>query len=223
MKREVIVTSDGSTTIRINELNENYHSTHGAIQESMHIFIDNGISKILKSNIKVLEIGFGTGLNALLTEEFARTKNIKVEYIGIEAYPISIEEKNQLNYCEKIGERSIEIFDRFHSCLWGDLISVSEYFSLKKIKSKVEEYVNESDFFDIIYFDAFAPDVQQKLWTTSIFQKMFNLLKNNGVLVTYCAKGQVKRDLKSVGFTIVSLPGPPGKREMTKAIKRSDI
>lgn len=219
MKREVIITSDGSTTIRIDELDENYHSTHGAIQESMHIFIVNGISTISKSKIRVLEIGFGTGLNALLTEEFAKKNNIKVEYVGIEAYPISIGEKKQLNYCEKLSERSFEIFDEIHSCLWGDLITINECFSLKKIEIKAEDLKLKNELFDIIYFDAFAPNVQESLWTTLIFQKMFNLLNNNGYLVTYCAKGQVKRDLKSVGFRVVSLPGPPGKREMTKAIK----
>ena len=217
MKYEVVVTNDGSSSIFIPEMNEHYHSSHGAIQEAEHVFIREGIEAISKEKITIFELGFGTGLNALLTAQFAERNERKVTYHSIEAFPVDLFLVEQLNYPHLLGDTS-GIFKAIHSADWNTLVTIHEHFALQKIKARIEDFDIESGI-DIIYFDAFGPRAQAELWDISILKKMYDVLNEGGVLVTYCAQGQFKRDLKSLGFVVESLPGPPGKREMTRALK----
>jgi len=219
---KIKITNDGSSTLFLSHLNEHYHSIHGAIQESVHVFIKNGIQKIPKKKLRVnvLEIGFGTGLNALLTLDYSNKNNLKVNYHTIEPYPIQDEKIwSSLNYCELINKNLNNQFDLLHRSDWNQEVLMTSFFSFYKYKSTVENCLFKPDSFDIIYFDAFSPRSQPELWNESVLEKMFVLLKKNGFLVTYCSKGIVKRKLKKIGFVIDSLPGPPGKREMTFAKK----
>ncbi len=219
MKREIKITSDGSHTLYVPELDEHYHSIHGAIQESMHVFITNGIQSLFKSPIKVLEVGFGTGLNALLTAIWSNKENIEVHYIGIESTPLEMKLNESLNYSQKLdGHESTTYFDKIISSNWHVKTNIHDNFTLNKIASRIQDYRTD-DKFDIIYFDAFGPEVQEELWELRVLKNIYELLNNNGIFVTYCAKGQLKRDLKELGFKVESLPGPPGKREMTRAVK----
>ncbi|PHS68408.1 MAG: SAM-dependent methyltransferase [Flavobacterium sp.] len=223
MKREIITTEDGSTTIHLPEWDEQYHSKHGAIQEAYHVFIEMGFFCFLKNNnpnpLKILEIGFGTGLNTFITLIEAEKNTTKVEYTGIEAYPIENFEIEKLNYPSEL-KTSEELFNKLHLCPWEKNIEISKDFSLLKRKQFFSE-IEDKDAFHIIYFDAFGARVQPELWTVEIFQKMYNALKAGGVLVTYSAKGSVRRAMQEVGFTVERLPGPPGKREMLRATKHS--
>ncbi len=219
MKREIIITSDGSTTIHLPDWDEQYHSKHGAIQEAYHVFIKNGLEFISKTEICVLEMGFGTGLNGFITFLEAQKRSLKIDYTGVEAYPVSDKEIEKLNYVSELnGKDSSDIFDKLHSISWEEKQSISSNFSLLKKKQFFEDFKEENKF-DLIYFDAFGAKVQPELWAESIFEKMFKSLKNKGVLVTYSAKGSVRRAMQSVGFKVERLPGPPGKREMLRAIK----
>lgn len=220
MKRQVIKTSDGSSTIYIPEMDENYHSTHGAIQEAEHVFIQYGLKSIEEngaSTISIFEMGFGTGLNAFLTKI---RSNSPIRYTGIEAFPVSEDELNALNYVEQLGTDFKNDFDAIHNTQWNELVEIDSNFSINKVHAKIENYQLDPESFDLIYFDAFGPRAQAEMWEMGILQKMFDGLKVGGALVTYCAKGQFKRDLKSLGFELEMLPGPPGKREMTRAWKR---
>ncbi|NVK64939.1 MAG: tRNA (5-methylaminomethyl-2-thiouridine)(34)-methyltransferase MnmD [Flavobacteriales bacterium] len=219
MKREIIQTSDGSTTIYLPDMDENYHSTHGAIQEAEHVFIEYGLRSMEAKNvdtISIFEMGFGTGLNAFLTK--VRSKS-NVEYTGIEAFPVNQPEISVLNYVELIGEEYAKDFESIHQADWNKMVQIDELFSLKKVEAKIESFAMLSNHFDLIYFDAFGPRAQAEMWHLEILKKMFDGLKVGGALVTYSARGQLKRDLKSLGFIVESLPGPPGKREMTRAWK----
>lgn len=215
MKRKVTVTNDGSSTIYIPELDEHYHSSHGAIQEARHVFLKHGIETLNATHIDVFEMGLGTGLNALLTFEFAEATGVSVNYIGIEAYPVAPEMVNELNYVDEINPEYKGVFEKMHDVEWGKRHALSDRFSLTKIHEKIEEFAPEPETADIVYFDAFGPRAQGDMWDLSVLSKMKLLLKPGGLLVTYCAKGQFKRDLKSLGFAVKALPGPPGKREMT--------
>ena len=217
MKHEVIITGDGSSSIFIPELNEHYHSSHGAIQEAEHVFIKHGIQQVAKESVTIFELGFGTGLNALLTALFAEKHKIHVTYHSIEAFPVDKALLEQLNYSELL-EDTKAILKAIHAADWEADVVISEYFTLRKIEAKIEDFEIEQGV-DLIYFDAFGPRAQAELWDIAILEKMYNALNEDGVLVTYCAQGQFKRDLKSLGFRVESLPGPPGKREMTRAIK----
>ncbi|MDR6967123.1 tRNA U34 5-methylaminomethyl-2-thiouridine-forming methyltransferase MnmC [Flavobacterium arsenatis] len=220
MKREIIQTSDGSTTIHLPEWNENYHSKHGAIQEAKHVFIKNGLSLFEGKSVSILEIGFGTGLNAFITFLEAKKNDQKIDYVGVEAYPVSFEEVEQMNYVSELdAESEVEIFKKMHDSDWDTNVKISESFLLKKRKQFFNE-INDVEQFDLIYFDAFGFRVQPELWSTEIFQKMFNALKRNSYLVTYAARGVVKRSMLEVGFTVEKLEGPPGKREMFRAYKK---
>ncbi|EAZ95858.1 hypothetical protein FBBAL38_00525 [Flavobacteria bacterium BAL38] len=219
MKREIIITDDGSTTIRIPEWDENYHSTHGAIQEAKHVFIKNGLDLFQNHNsISILEIGFGTGLNAFIT--FLETINKeKVNYVGVEAYPISKQEIAQMNYVSELeAEKYQEVFDKMHSCNWENQQTIFENFHLTKRKQLFQDIEDKSQF-DLIYFDAFGFPLQPELWSEIIFKKMFDALLPNGVLVTYACRTSIKNAMLSVGFSIEKLPGAPGKREMLRATK----
>jgi tRNA U34 5-methylaminomethyl-2-thiouridine-forming methyltransferase MnmC len=220
MRREIITTSDGSTTIHLPDWDENYHSKHGAIQEAKHVFIANGLSLFKDKSIAILEIGFGTGLNAFITFLESKKLNIAADYVGVEAYPISSEEILSMNYVNELNAKAEnQIFEQMHTCNWEEKTILSDMFCLTKRKQFFAEidYVAQ---FDLIYFDAFGYRVQPELWSTEIFQKMYNALKPNGVLVTYAARGVVKRSMIEVGFTVEKLPGPPGKREMFRATKK---
>ena len=219
MKREIIKTSDGSTTIHIPEWNEQYHSIHGAIQEANHVYIQHGLNYKTINEIAVLEIGFGTGLNSFMTFLEAQEKKLFIEYVGVEAYPILEEELLKLNYVAELDATPFtKIFESFHSCSWEEKHQITPNFSLLKRKQFFHE-IDDENKFDVIYFDAFGARVQPELWTEEIFFKMFLALKPEGVLVTYAAKGSVRRAMQSVGFNVERLPGPPGKREMLRAIK----
>jgi tRNA U34 5-methylaminomethyl-2-thiouridine-forming methyltransferase MnmC len=225
LKRKIITTGDGSTTIHLEEWNEQYHSTHGAIQEAIHVFIKSGLYHIQHTvnpdQIHILEIGFGTGLNAFITYLEAQKQQLSINYHGVEAYPVASAEITQLNYISELkAENDSSTFEKMHACNWEQEISISENFQLKKRQQFFTE-IEDIAQFNLIYFDAFGARVQPELWTVAIFQKMYDALKNNGVLVTYSAKGSARRAMQEVGFTVERLPGPPGKREMLRATKIS--
>ncbi len=219
MKREIIITSDGSTTIHLPDWNEQYHSKHGAIQEAKHVFVKNGLNIIDKNDISILEIGFGTGLNCFITF-LETTKNIN--YVGVEAYPVLKDEIDTLNYVSELNATEKQnIFDKIHSVSWEEKHQITDNFWLTKRKQFFEE-ISDENAFDLIYFDAFGARVQPELWTEDIFKRMFNALKPKGILVTYSAKGSVRRAMQSVGFSVERLEGPPGKREMLRGVKNND-
>ena len=209
--RELLQTADGSFTLFIPEVQETYHSTHGAVQESMHVFIENGLKACDKEMIRVLEVGLGTGLNAILTLQHA-TK--KIDYCALEPYPLS---KEILNELVTSGSDQFEM--KFHASNVGEWISIQENFSFARMEVGLEEFQSEEKF-DIIYYDAFGPRVEPGLWTLERLQQCFNLLNEGGVFVTYCAKGEVRRNLQAAGFVVERLAGPPGKREMLRGKKR---
>ncbi|WP_159247934.1 tRNA (5-methylaminomethyl-2-thiouridine)(34)-methyltransferase MnmD [Tenacibaculum maritimum] len=219
MKREIIITSDGSTTIHLPDWNEQYHSKHGAIQEAYHVFIRNGLEALPIANISILEIGFGTGLNCFITFLEAQKKAISINYTGVEGYPIQKEELEKLNYVTALSAGSQSaIFDKMHEVLWNEEQEITKEFSLLK-KQQFFEDIDEENAYDLVYFDAFGATNQPELWTEVIFEKMYKAMKKGGVLVTYSAKGSVRRAMQAVGFVVERLPGPPGKREMLRAVK----
>ena len=222
MKRKIITTGDGSSTIHIEEWNEQYHSKHGAIQEAYHVFIDKGFRYFIESQksnqISILEVGFGTGLNALITYLEAEKSSITVDYVGIEAFPVETKELKDLNYSEQLGLESNELFFKIHEVQWESPHSISPNFSLTKQQLFFKD-LKFREQFDVIYFDAFGARVQPELWTEEIFKIMFEALKENGVLVTYAAKGSAKRAMEACGFRTERLDGPPGKRHMLRALK----
>lgn len=216
MKRTLTKTADGSYTLYVPELDEYYHSIHGALQEANHVFIQHGLEPIKdRSSIRVLEMGLGTALNAFLSYQWARKNNITLWYSGVEAYPV---EGEIITTCLKeIGvnqEQDLRFFSEF---VYDSTRHMGD-FTLEPIHSFWVD-INFTDSFDVVFYDAFGPGAQEGMWSISNFEIAFKALKSDGILVTYCAKGQVKRDLKTVGFTVESRPGPPGKREMTVALK----
>jgi tRNA U34 5-methylaminomethyl-2-thiouridine-forming methyltransferase MnmC len=222
--RNIVVTADGSTTIGIPSWKEHYHSTHGAVNEAMHVFIQNGLSHWKSQNpndvrCNILEIGFGTGLNAWLTFLNNVDSNLTVFYDGIEAFPVQIELIEALNYTHFAESSKANIFRSMHLNEWSVPLSLSPNFTLTKIQSTFEA-LKAKDVYDLIYYDAFGARVQPELWTVEMFQKMQNALKPGGVLVTYCAKGSVRRAMLDVGLEVERLIGPPGKREMLRASKK---
>ena len=224
MKREIIKTADGSSTIYLPEWNEHYHSKHGAIQEALHVFISSGLIPFVKEHapkkISILEIGFGTGLNALVTFLEARKMGISVHYTGVEAFPVSSEEWKALDYASFFtATDASEVYEKLHDVEWEKFDSISPSFELKKEEKRFSE-IQDEDKYDLVFFDAFGPRVQPELWTEEIFLKMYRSLHKGGVLVTYSAKGSVRRALQTTGFKVERLPGPPGKREMIRATKR---
>lgn len=219
MKRKIITTADGSKTIQISDWDEQYHSKHGAIQEAYHVFIEHGLSLFIDRKISILEIGFGTGLNAFITFLEVKKRKLQVKYRGIEKYPVSPEELQQLNYVAELDAEKFEsTFLNIHRSPWEEKVAISEDFFLTK-QQKCFSKINDKAAFDLIYFDAFGARVQPELWTEDIFSIMYNAMKSNGILVTYAAKGSVRRAMQAVGFTVERLPGPPGKREMLRAKK----
>ncbi|RKR11651.1 tRNA U34 5-methylaminomethyl-2-thiouridine-forming methyltransferase MnmC [Flavobacterium sp. 90] len=220
MEREIIKTLDGSTTIHLKEWDECYHSKHGAIQEAKHVFIKNGLSLFENNPVSILEIGFGTGLNAFITFLESEQKQQQIDYVGVEAYPVNAEEVLAMNYVAELEALEFDnIFQKMHKSEWNEKTQICNLFSLTKRKQFFDE-IDDLEIFDLIYFDAFGYRVQPELWSTEIFRKMYNSLKPNGVLVTYAARGVVKRSMIEVGFTVEKLAGPPGKREMFRAFKK---
>ena len=219
MKRKIITTADGSKTIQIEDWNEQYHSVHGAIQEAMHVFILHGLFCFLDKQkpISILEIGFGTGLNAFITLLESEKSNLHINYTGVEAYPVTQEEVDALNYTEQLKTNNT-LFSKLHQCDWEVLHHITPKFSLTK-QQKFFKEIDAVAEYDLIYFDAFGARVQPELWTEGIFELMYKALKTQGVLVTYSAKGSVRRAMQAVGFCVEKLPGQPGKREMLRATK----
>ena len=220
-----MTTEDGSKTIHMPDLNEQYHSRHGALQEALHVFIDTGLEHFLEVSLsrkrnfqqnplKILEYGFGTGLNAMVTA--LHDSKTPVEYTAVEAYPINEEEVEAMDYGKLLGNE--KMYEHMHRCNWEERHEISNHFSLTK-QQKSFEHIADQDSFDLIYFDAFGPGTQPELWTVDIFKAAYDALKSYGVLTTYCAAGQVRRNMHSVGFIVERLPGPPGKREMLRATK----
>lgn len=219
-EKGIYLTEDGSHSIYSKQFGESYHSRHGALQESQHVFIEAGYqAKKALPQINVLEMGFGTGLNAFLTYLRAFRQQIPTYYLGIEAYPIAEEEAMQFNYATLLeaGNQS-DVFHQMHQCNWKEERLMAPQFTFEKRNIKIEALSIEP-IFDVIYYDAFAPSAQPELWEPPILEKMYNNLRSGGTLVTYCAKGVFKRHLKAIGFKVEALPGPPGKREMTRAWK----
>jgi tRNA U34 5-methylaminomethyl-2-thiouridine-forming methyltransferase MnmC len=215
---KIVTTSDGSHTIYVQELNEHYHSIHGAVQESTHIFIKNGFETCKADPLNIFEVGFGTGLNALLTASKCSAGDRVVNYTSIEKYPLRKEIVSSLNHSLFAGENGTELFNLIHNSSWNEFVAISNYFNLKKIESdfKVE---SPSGNYDLIYFDAFGPEKQPEMWTKEVFALITAMTNNEGVFVTYSAKGEVRRRLTASGFTVSLLPGPPGKRQMIRAVK----
>ncbi|MFT4663238.1 MAG: tRNA U34 5-methylaminomethyl-2-thiouridine-forming methyltransferase MnmC [Polaribacter sp.] len=217
----LITTADGSHSLVSEQFKVAYHSHHGAIQETNHVFIEAGMLFQIKRNqpLRILELGLGTGLNTLVTYLKAAESAIPVSYTSLEQFPIPWELAEQCNFLEQLdAPEALPSFQKIHCGSFEDWHSLSPDFRFRKIQEDAAAFSSD-DRFTLIYYDAFAPESQPKLWTEEIFRTMYGLLEDGGVLVTYCAKGVVKRALKAVGFTIESIPGPPGKREMTRAIK----
>ncbi|MEN8764351.1 MAG: tRNA (5-methylaminomethyl-2-thiouridine)(34)-methyltransferase MnmD [Wenyingzhuangia sp.] len=220
MKRKIVITSDGSTTIHLPTWNESYHSTHGAIQEAFHVFIEMGYKSVEKDSFSILEIGFGTGLNAFITLLQTAQDMRNINYVGVEAYPVREDELLALNYVSELETRNLSHkFEEMHLTPWNKPQAVTPNFTLTK-RQMFFHNITDVSAYDLIYFDAFGARVQPELWTEEIFDIMFKAMKPGGILVTYAAKGSVRRAMLSVGFTVERLPGPPGKREMLRGTKK---
>lgn len=213
------ITGDGSHTLFLPELEEHYHSINGAIQESMHVFIEAGLCHTKQDTVHIFEVGFGTGLNAFLSLMESDTFR-EIHYTTIEAYPLPLSIISQLNYGEKYSKEQQNLFYKLHDVEWGIEQEITPNFYITKIQADL----NQIDFesirpVDIIYFDAFAPDKQAEMWSQQIFDHLYNVTNTGGMLVTYCAKGAVRRMMQQSGYKTERLPGPPGKREMLRATK----
>ena len=229
---QLITTEDGSHSIFVKELNEVYHSRFGAVNESMHVFIEAGFHQLFHplstfevlsglQKVNILEIGFGTGLNAFLTLRQCFETDVQINYVALEPYPIKKEIWQQLNYPDiiKLPEGD-KMFRELHNCEWEKPFEINSQFRIQKYLLGINEIELEDDFYNLVYFDAFAPEIAPELWTLSVFQKLFKAIKRGGIFVTYSAKGVVRRALQSAGFEVERIPGPKGKREMLRAIKR---
>lgn len=216
--RELQETADGSHTLFIPQMDEHYHSVNGAVQESRHVFIEAGLHHQDKKDITVFEIGFGTGLNAFLTLLDAEDKNCKIDYYSVELYPLEPEIVQALNYGELICPEKKDLFYALHAAAWDKTEYITDYFTLHKIHGDNNNCLLPDDI-DLVYFDAFAPDKQPEMWNQEIFDKLYAHMSEGGILTTYCAKGVVRRVMQKAGYSVERIPGPPGKREMLRAIK----
>lgn len=214
----IIITEDGSHTLYVPGMDEHYHSVHGALQESEYIFIKSGFNLCRADPVRIFEAGFGTGLNALLTAVESIQTNRKVFYASIEKYPLKKEIISSLNYPGLISKTGTDLFEKIHSCKWDTPVQVCDNFTLLKIHGDLISD-NIDGVYDLIYFDAFGPDKQPGMWTEDIFRKISEITAEDGIFITYSAKGEVKRNLKKHGFAVTLLPGPPGKRHIISAIK----
>lgn len=221
MERQLIETEDGSHTLFVPELNEHYHSVYGAVNESKHVFIRNGLKALPDSvnTVRILEVGLGTGLNVFLTFLENLSEKQHIHYSAVERYPINENLARELNYVEQLNATLHQsVFEQIHSCEWDQEIRLAPNFMFEKLLADFTQYELKHKY-DLVYFDAFAPEVQPELWTQQVFEKVFRCLAPNGIMLTYCAKGKVKRALESAGFVVESLAGPTGKREITRARK----
>jgi len=228
----IITTKDGSDTLYSEQFNEIYHSGNGAIQESQHVFIQHGLDYVINSlieadstgdnlQVKIFEMGFGTGLNALLTMLEAEKRNVKIDYETIELYPVPVETIKALNYTQILGyEHCYGPYHTMHLMNWNETHTIAPNFTFKKIKGSLIDYQLSIANYQLIYFDAFAPEQQPELWTSDIMRKIYSILSPNGILVSYSSKSAFQKALKEVGFTVEKIPGPPGKREMVRAHKK---
>lgn len=229
---QLILTKDGSHSLWMPELDETYHSTHGAIQESQHVFIRHGLLHWLndrdQSSVNILEVGVGTGLNVLLTYLALLTKQVHTVYTGLEPYPIPWEYVQRFNYAAQLTQRTScpttyqglqTTFEKLHQGAATSCCRLSDYFLFKKSHYSLQDFSTMSNAFDIVYFDAFSPNKQPAMWSVDVLQKVYQMMKHHGIMVTYCAQGKLRRDLKQLGMHAETLPGPPGKKEMTRAQK----
>ena len=213
---QVILTGDGTPTLRNLRLGETYHSRHGAKQESLHVFIHSGLKLVLKESVHVLEVGFGTGLNTTLT---LLQSDKTIHYTAIEPYPVSPKLLSELNYFLDTGDHHLHL--KVIHAEFNETTRITPNFHLTKQRIGLQDF-NVEEKFDVVYFDAFAPMVQPEMWTKDVFTRLFKCMNTNGILVTYCAKGQVRRDMIAAGFKVERIAGPPGKREMLRAIKKDE-
>ena len=223
---ELYTTTDGSHTLYLAEIDETYHSRNGAVEESLYVFIDKGLKAFVEQNseintVHIFEVGFGTGLNAILTFIAAQKLNINIVYHAIEAFPLPLQIIEQLNYIDGMMEHEKIIFKQMHAAEWNVPIVINENFTLVKYHEMLENFEGEflQNNIHVIYMDAFAPNKQAELWEIAIFEKLYHLLSNNGILVTYTSKGDVKRAMQHVGLTVEKLDGPPKKRHMLRGRK----
>ena len=219
MERKLKITEDGSHTVFVDGLNEPYHSTHGALQESMHVFIKQGLLTVKQSSVRILELGFGTGLNTLLTLRESLSLNLDIFYHAVEKYPLREGEYKLLNYEKILEDVPKGMLQRLHSCPWGEAVQISDRFTLYKEEADFRS-MKLSPNINLIYFDAFSPDKQPELWTEEVICPIAQVSATDAILVTYSSKGNIRRTLSSCGFEVFKVPGPPGKREMVRAIKR---
>jgi len=222
MQRKAILTKDGSYTISVPEMKVAYHSVYGAIQESMHVFIEAGLQPLSRQpgkQIRIFEMGLGTGLNALLSLIEAEKSGMNIYYATVELFPLLENEMLELNYCEQLNRSDLQpLFEKLHSSRWNQVHTISKHFSFKKVSANFLAFTT-SETFELCYYDAFAPAAQPELWTKGVFEKIYSMMDPDGVVVTYCAKGDVRRAMQGAGFTVEKIPGPRGKREMLRAAK----
>ena len=220
MLKELLITEDGSHTIYLPEMDEHYHSIHGAIQESMHVYIEQGLLQTTKNELSILEIGFGTGLNAFLTYGYARKMKIKVNYFSLEKFPLTESEYLQLNYPQTIFPEFSFVFEQMHCAGWNAEAEISPEFKLHKIQADLLNFkFNSAPQFDLVYYDAFAPGKQPEMWTEEVLHRVAATVKTEGILVTYCAKGTVRRTFEKAGLKMERIPGPIGKKEILRGKK----
>lgn len=218
MRRKTVITNDGSHSLLIPEMNEYYHSSWGAITESMQVFIKAGFREIQKKEPRIFEMGFGTGLNALLTLNEIQNSTQKIHYTAVEKYPLDLQEVRTLNYVELVDGNLKNDFMLMHDSPMNQTITISDRFILKKIHTDIRDFVI-TEKFDLIFYDAFAPDKQPELWGKTIFKKLIGALNDNGIITTYAAKGAVRRCWQVLGLKVEKMPGPPGKREFLRGRK----
>jgi tRNA U34 5-methylaminomethyl-2-thiouridine-forming methyltransferase MnmC len=221
----LVITGDGSHTLYNTQLDETYHSRNGALTESRHIFLDQGLAYYLRKNprctkVRIFEMGLGTGLNALLALQWAIENQVRVEYHAVDTTPLDMDMIQQLNYPEVMKWPQGRTFlDRLHALEWELRHDLHPHFSIKKTDTSIEKYQAETEAYQVIFYDAFAPSKQINVWDPFLLEKMYADLSAGGIMTTYCARGQFKRDLRSIGFSVETLPGPPGKHEMVRAVK----
>lgn len=218
---KLVITSDGSHTLYVPGLNEHFHSIHGAIRESEHIFITNGL-KSFPGPPDILETGLGTGLNALLTLLALRRTEITISYTSIEKHPLPAGITDKFNYGKLLGGEAVKFLRDIHAAPWNEFVQITEYFRLRKIEGDLTT-MDLGGNYNLIYYDAFGPDKQPEMWTGNVFSKIAAVTRDGGVFVTYSAKGEVKRNLRANGFDVKLLPGPPGKRQMIRAVKKGNL
>ncbi len=220
MQRVIEETADGVATLYIPQMDEHYHSVKGALTEAQHVYIESALGATTSPHVSLLEMGFGTGLNAFLTLLEAEKQRRTVRYTTLELYPLPLETVMQLGYAEAIASEAAPLFEAIHRCEWGKEVAITPYFTLCKQQVDLLDFRSDEATIDVVYFDAFAPEKQPELWSETLFATLYNQMSNGGVLTTYCAKGEVRRRLQRAGFTVERLAGPPnGKREILRATK----